>query len=283
MPTESDRGQSDNDGLEGHVDLHSWMIALQTTMAKLFAFITHHSSDANNEQTALWSRLSEEYAAKSRLLLSRLDDLHWNETESLYCDYAYRDGERFHICHRGYVAFFPLMFGLIPPDSPKLPLILHELHHGSVWTAGGVRSLASTDRYFGKMDDYWSGHIWINLNYLIVQALAYYSATLSSPASHQQQSTDYTAFRHILSHMSPIVDTTNTIPLQPSSSSSSLAALVRSMYEDLRHNLMVNMHSQYSTRGYIFEQYDSLTLAGRKSHPFTGWSALIVNIMAQQY
>jgi mannosyl-oligosaccharide glucosidase len=35
--------------------------------------------------------------------------------------------------------------------------------------------------------------------------------------------------------------------------------------------------------GYLWEQYHALDGAGRKSHPFTGWTALITAIMAESY
>uniref|UniRef100_A0A8C2JAL6 Mannosyl-oligosaccharide glucosidase n=1 Tax=Cyprinus carpio TaxID=7962 RepID=A0A8C2JAL6_CYPCA len=55
------------------------------------------------------------------------------------------------------------------------------------------------------------------------------------------------------------------------------------LYQDLRTNLINNVYKQYMETGYIWEQYNDSTGRGQGSHPFTGWSALIVLIMAEEY
>ena len=34
-----------------------------------------------------------------------------------------------------------------------------------------MRSLAKSDPYFGKDEDYWRRHVWVNINYLVLRAL----------------------------------------------------------------------------------------------------------------
>ena len=55
------------------------------------------------------------------------------------------------------------------------------------------------------------------------------------------------------------------------------------LYEELRTNIINNVHRQYVETGYIWEQYNDSTGRGQGSHPFTGWSALTVLMMAEQY
>lgn len=55
------------------------------------------------------------------------------------------------------------------------------------------------------------------------------------------------------------------------------------LYEELRTNIINNVYRQYVETGYVWEQYNDSTGRGQGSHPFTGWSALTVLMMAEQY
>lgn len=55
------------------------------------------------------------------------------------------------------------------------------------------------------------------------------------------------------------------------------------IYKRLRTNLMTNMLRVYERTGHVWEQYDDKTGNGKGSHPFTGWSSLIVLIMSELY
>lgn len=107
---------------------------------------------------------------------------------------------------------------------------------------------------------YWRGPIWINLNYLTVRALEHYGK-VTGP--HQKRAAE--------------------------------------LAQRLRINLINNIHKQYQATGYIWEQvrkeergivdsaiilsqfspqYNDQTGAGQGAHPFTGWTALVVLLMA---
>jgi mannosyl-oligosaccharide glucosidase len=51
----------------------------------------------------------------------------------------------------------------------------------------------------------------------------------------------------------------------------------------LRQGLAQLVVDQFVETGFIWEVYDASTGKGCDNHPFTGWSALIVNIMAELY
>ena len=56
-----------------------------------------------------------------------------------------------------------------------------------------------------------------------------------------------------------------------------------SIYTSLRANLVNNIMSEYHRTGYIWENYNDKTGQGKGTHPFTGWSALVVLMMAEKY
>ena len=56
-----------------------------------------------------------------------------------------------------------------------------------------------------------------------------------------------------------------------------------SIYTKLRSNLISNVIKEYQRTGYIWEQYDDRTGKGKGCKPFTGWSALVVLLMSENY
>ena len=75
---------------------------------------------------------------------------------------------------------------------------------------------------------------------------------------------------------------------QPSTGSP-FQAEFRSAYTALRANVIANVYREYERTGYLWEQYSGDIHSGQqygrgqRCHPFTGWTALIVNIMAEIY
>lgn len=55
------------------------------------------------------------------------------------------------------------------------------------------------------------------------------------------------------------------------------------IYSELRSNLLRTLLGGYQSTGYFWEQYDDRSGRGLRSHPFTGWTALVVLIMAEIY
>ena len=51
----------------------------------------------------------------------------------------------------------------------------------------------------------------------------------------------------------------------------------------MTHHATHDTQQEYMRTGYVWEQYNPITGKGQRSHPFTGWSALVVLIMAEHY
>lgn len=236
-------------GLEGHVDLHAWMIVLARTMGRLASFVDKHEQKSSPTSSASldYAQLSSIYASYASRLESSLEALHWDARSNSFADYAYRNGTKLFIQHRGYVQFFPLFLGVLPPSSPQVVKLMEALRSeaNGVWSPWGLRSLSTKDRYFGSKEDYWRGHIWINMNYLALQGMKGYELHDESPE-----------------------ETRN---------------LAKRIGEELRHNVINNVFKEYQRTGYVWEQYHAVDGKGRKSHPFTGWTALTLLMMAGEY
>lgn len=138
--------------------------------------------------------LGDEYAddvAKFTSIESRVNEnleaLHWSEEHQTYCDLTVDDYEEsIHVCHKGYISIFPFLVGdIITPDSPRLKPILDLIADPDhLWSPYGIRSLSTSDIFFGEEENYWRGPIWININYLVLRRLLEYAKV---PGPYQGQ------------------------------------------------------------------------------------------------
>ncbi|KAJ2778238.1 Processing alpha glucosidase I [Coemansia javaensis] len=237
---------------ELHVDLFAWVTYMLLVDTELAAYAGDDGGGARglNETRAAEARLEEH--------LRLLDELHWNAAENMYCDVTMRaradydelddepgDAEEpVFVCHRGYVSLLPMALGLVPADSPKLGHILDMIEDpDALWSEYGLRSLARSDAFYGKGENYWRGPVWININYLVLASLHTNYAAADGP--HRAQ-----------------------------------AARI---YRALRENVIANVLGQYRKTGFFWENYSAEDGRGQGTHPFTGWTSLIVLIMAEQY
>lgn len=80
--------------------------------------------------------------------------------------------ESYHVCDKGYLSLFPLLLGLLSPDSPHLGPVLDLLRDPDhLWSPYGLRSLSASHPQFGQGENYWKGPIWIQMNYLALRTL----------------------------------------------------------------------------------------------------------------
>ncbi|KAJ2933986.1 hypothetical protein H1R20_g3111, partial [Candolleomyces eurysporus] len=185
------------------------------------------------------------FAEIEKAIIGNIEDLHWNEAEQMYCDAGVNeDEESYHVCHKGYLSLFPFLHSLLPVDSPHLGAILNLLRDPEhLWSPYGLRSLSASHPEFGKGENYWKGPIWIQMNYLALSAL--HKTYAVQPGPYQSKA--------------------------------------KTIYKELRKNVIDNVVKEYERTGYVWEQYDPLTGEGKRSHPFTGWTSLTALILAEKY
>ena len=211
---------------EKHVDLYSW--------ASLMGSTIHSIGEAIGEESKY-----EQYAASLR---DKLDGQHWDPKRNQYSD---RSGcepnsrqitkEGKFLSHFGYMNLFPVLTGIAGED--KAVRVINRTWE--LMSGFGLRSLRGKDRKrIGQSDNYWTGPIWINLNYLMLRALrTKYSAVEGSAE----------------------------------------------LYTQLRNDLIKNIASEYRRTQKLWENYHPTTGHGQGTAPFTGWTTLIILIMAEEY
>ena len=177
--------------------------------------------------------------------------------------------------HVGYVTLFPLLLTLLGPnEEAQLNALLDlMLDPRQLWSPYGVRSLSASDLFYRQAnapgdEPYWRGAVWMPVNFLALRALKHYA----SPPPTQQLQDAAEAEEGV-------------------AASSAAAAFVGEKtrlrcaraYAELRTNILDLVLGQWSKAGSIWEHYDDETGLGLRSHPFTGWTALVLNVMAEEY
>ena len=171
--------------------------------------------------------------------------------------------QRRRVHHVGYNTLFPLLLTLLDParDEVQLLALLKVLRDPKkLWSPHGLRSLSADDLFYGQENapgdaPYWRGAIWMPINFLALRALKHYSADADAAGLGGGGSGGSAAVRE------------------------NAAAL----YADLRRNLLRTVLGEWARTASVWEHYDDKTGRGMRSNPFTGWTALILNIMAEQY
>ena len=177
-----------------------------------------------------------------------LEAIHWSEAEQAYCDTTITSGQIEHVCHRGYISILPLLTGFVCDEhhntsciEERLSAILDLISSPEhLWTSHGLRSLSTQDQFYGTGENYWRSPIWININYMALSALLDLAQHPHNPHS--------TRARHL--------------------------------YIELRKNIVNTVYTSWAETGFAWEQYNPDTGAGQRTQHFTGWTALVVRIMA---
>ncbi|EOX99908.1 Glucosidase 1 isoform 1 [Theobroma cacao] len=148
----------------------------------------------------------------------------------------------------GYVSLFPFMTRIIPPESWILEKQLDLISNQSIlWTNYGLRSLAKTSSLYMKRNTEHDPPYWRGPIWMNMNFMI-----LSS-------------LRHYSLEKGPYRDK------------------ARAIYDELRHNLIRNVVQNYHKTGFLWEQYDQKQGKGKGARVFTGWTSLLLLIMAEAY
>ncbi|KAL2262273.1 hypothetical protein VTK26DRAFT_1865 [Humicola hyalothermophila] len=172
-----------------------------------------------------------------------LDDLHWSEKDGCYCDATVDDFEEHKlVCHKGYVSLFPFLTGLLRPDSPRLGRLLALM--------GDEEELWSPHglRSLSKRDEHYGTgeNYWRSPVWININYLA------------------IVQLHNIATQEGPHKET------------------ARDLYTRLRRNVVETVYRSWEETGFAWEQYNPDTGKGQRTQHFTGWTSLVVKIMAME-
>lgn len=251
---------------ERHVDLRCW-IALA---AGILADIAKAIGEDHSEYTSTYKVLTDN---------KLLEKLHWWPQKQRYADYglhsdkvtlvkpkppknvhpanlppmqkerSVRSEPTYQFINSfGYVSLFPFLLKFVDPNSIQLFKILNDLKNPDLlWTDYGLRSLARTAPLYNRYNTEHDPPYWRGSIWINMNYLALGALDHYAKTEGKYQE------------------------------------LAQSTYTELRNKLVGNLIKEYRRTGYLWEQYDDKTGDGKGSHPFTGWTGLLVLIMAEEY
>ncbi|KAE9601106.1 putative glycosidase [Lupinus albus] len=253
-------------GDERHLDLRFWMLLAADCMRSIEELLDKETKPEKN------------YGFTAKLLsdLELLNQMHFDDAYGAYFDFGnhtekvqlkWKEVEAVHghasrqlvrdvlerpdlrlVPHIGYVSLFPFMARVIPPGSWILEKQLELISNRSLlWTDYGLRSLAKTSSMYMKRNTAHDAPYW------------------RGPIWINMNYRILSALHYYSKENGPYQQRAKTI------------------YEELRSNLIRNIVRNYQQTGYLWEQYDQIKGKGKGTHPFTGWTSLVVLIMAEAY
>jgi len=232
---------------ELHVDAISWVGLMTKSLLQIAQYLEEEDDAA-------------EYSNQLEAIRKNIDDLHWDNKAGVFCDATIDEfEENAHVCHKGYMSLFPFMVGLLDKDSPKIGKLLDLISDPEeLWGRHGIRSLSKSHELYGTGENYWRSPVWINMNYLILLRLQ-----VSSRGQSLTQTGQKANCRQELAQSSG--------PYQKRATK---------IYTELRKNLIDTVYQSWKDTGFAWEQYNPETGVGQRTQHFTGWTSLIVKVLA---
>ncbi|XP_072941314.1 mannosyl-oligosaccharide glucosidase isoform X2 [Epargyreus clarus] len=248
--------------IERHVDLRCWMYAAADAMATIAEALGRDSDkfeatrDQLGDEALLnelhWSPHTQTYADyglhTDGVRLVRQQSKHANEMGKVVRSVTVPPQPRLVTSAYGYVSLFPMLLKVLRPDSDNLGKILQDLDKPDLlWSPYGLRSLSKSAPLYMKRNTEHDPPYWRGQVWININYLA------------------LSALKHYATEAGPH------------------AARAGELHKKLRDNVVGNIISEYKRTGYLWEQYSGENGRGSGSRPFTGWTALVVLMMADEY
>ncbi|KAG4398733.1 hypothetical protein GLYMA_08G103233v4 [Glycine max] len=251
---------------EHHLDLRCWMLLAADCMHSI------------QELLDMESKPGMDYGSTAKLLLDfeLLNQMHFDDGYGAYFDFGnhtekvqlkwkeLQAGQNYAthqllrdvmdmpvlrlVPHIGYVSLFPFMGRIIPSGSWILEKQLELISNRSLlWTNYGLRSLGKTSSLYMKHNTEHDPPYW--------RGPVWINMNYRIPS----------ALHHYSKENGPYQEK------------------AKAIYKELRSNLIRNIVRNYRQTGFLWEQYEQTKGKGKGAHPFTGWTSLVVLIMAEAY
>ncbi|XP_022663582.1 mannosyl-oligosaccharide glucosidase-like isoform X2 [Varroa jacobsoni] len=249
---------------ERHLDLRCWVALMAEVLADIGERIGL-PEDSYKEYKEIFAALKDN---------NDLNKQHWSPSGNQYSDFGLHTDDVMLVSQRpkpgepslpmlrytakapterfvdqfGYVSLFPLIMRLLEVDSSQLGQMLSSLDDPTLlWTDFGLRSLSKDGKLYNARNTEHDPPYWrgnIWINMnFLVVRALKYYAQIDGP--HRNEA--------------------------------------RRLHNELQQNIVRNVIRQYHKSGYLWENYKDETGKGSGSHPFTGWTSLVVLLMSDQY
>ncbi|KAF3772377.1 Mannosyl-oligosaccharide glucosidase, partial [Nymphaea thermarum] len=282
---------------EHHLDLRCWLLLAANCMHSIAKFLGSKDNalkvcEAQGlfHKSQIYSSISKDLSSFEHLNEIHLDkasgayhdfgrhtekvSLRWRETKEPSSSYVHRELVRvvsgepdlMLVPHVGYVSLFPLMMKMIPPVS-------------------SFNCFGKAARSYLK-PEYLMDRLWSPIprqNKVSMLAFSEPCIVCGYSSIYMKRNTEHDPpyWR------GPIWINMNYMILSAlhhySQESGPYQKRAEDIYKQLRENLIRNIVRNYYESGYLWEQYDQRNGKGKGAHPFTGWTALYLLIVAEVY
>ena len=151
--------------------------------------------------------------------------------------------------HHGVINLFPVAFGLISDDAKLENALRFASDEEELFSPYGLRGVSKRDEEYIPGTGYWRGPVWVSVNYLVLRGLHLY---------YEDNSIDISGTNDKISS-------------------------TKDLYKELRRNHLKVVYDNWAPQHLFYENFNDVTGRGQYSHPFSGWTTLVLLILQEKY